>query len=300
MREFDKMQWFFYPHTPSEVYDCSMNNQFHLRVDPQDWMRGLIDSLNTLRVSWQQDWVGLPAVLMACQQALGLQHQDHQEQYQGHQRVTALNAYAVQIAQRMERHEAPQPAYHNSLHTADVLVSLTVLLRIQMLQTLVIDKLLLATVLTAAVGHDFAHPGGMNQFDSEIESYSINSLKAQIDSSTLDPVDLERIEKLILRTEVKLVPSSHAAVANTDFVWSLPWCSVLLNEADILASATPEFGPTLCQSLSQEWANASVEDSLTIATPQGWLHFLKSIQFSSPAAHTLGLPAQVQRLIDFR
>ena len=273
-----------------------MKNQFHLRVDPQDWSGGLIDSLSALRLSWQQDWVGLPAVLMACQQVLGLRDQD---QIQDFQRVEALNGYAMQIAQRIEQHEAPQPAYHNSLHTADVLVSLTVLLSIQLRQTPVVDKLWLATVLTAAVGHDFAHPGGINRFDSEIESFSVNSLQAQVDSSTLLPLDLEHIEQLILNTEVKLVPSNHSTVAHADFVWNLAWCSVLLNEADILASATPEFGPGLCQSLSQEWADAGVEDSLAIATPQGWMDFLKSIQFSSPAAVVLGLPAQVRRHIDF-
>ena len=273
-----------------------MKTQFHLRVDPQDWSGGLIDSLSALRLSWQQDWVGLPAVLMACQQVLGLRDQD---QIQDFQRVEALNGYAMQIAQRIEQHEAPQPAYHNSLHTADVLVSLTVLLSIQLRQTPVVDKRWLATVLTAAVGHDFAHPGGINRFDSEIESFSVNSLQAQVDSSTLLPLDLEHIEQLILNTEVKLVPSNHSTVAHADFAWNLAWCSVLLNESDILASATPEFGPALCQSLSQEWADAGVEDSLAIATPQGWMDFLKSIQFSSPAAVVLGLPAQVRRHIDF-
>jgi len=272
-----------------------MNNQFHLRVDPQDWSGGLIESLSALRVSWQRDWVGLPAVLMACQQVLGLQDQD---QTPDHQRVEALNGYAMRIAQRIEQHEAPQPSYHNSLHTADVLVSLTVLLSIQLRQTPVVDKLWLATVLTAAVGHDFAHPGGINRFDSEIESFSVNRLQAQVDPSTLLPLDLEHIEQLILNTEVKLVASNHSAVAHADFAWNLAWCSVLLNESDILASATPEFGPALCQSLSQEWADAGVEESLAIATPQGWMDFLTSIQFSSPAAMVLGLPAQVRQLID--
>jgi hypothetical protein len=272
-----------------------MKNQFHLRVDPQDWSGGLIDSLSALRLSWQQDWVGLPAVLIACQQVLGLRYQ---EQSQGLPRVEALNGYAMRIAQRIEQHESPQPAYHNSLHTADVLVSLTVLLSIQLRQTPVVDKLWLATVLTAAVGHDFAHPGGINRFDSEIESFSVNRLQAQVDSSTLLPLDLEHIEQLILNTEVKLVPSNHSAVVHADFAWNLAWCSVLLNESDILASATPEFGPGLCQSLSQEWADAGVKDSHTIATPQGWMEFLKSIQFSSPAAITLSLPAQVRQLID--
>ena len=76
--------------------------------------------------------------------------------------------------------------------------------------------------------------------------------------------------QLILLIEVELVPSNHCAVAHADFAWNLAWCSVLLSKSDILA----------------------------IATPQGWMVFLTSIQFSSPAAIVLGLPAQVRRHID--
>ena len=278
-----------------------MKINFHLRVDPQDGWRGLINSLSALRQSWQQGWVGLPSVLAACQQALGLQTQDSdQDQHQGPQRIMALNDYAMHIAERMEQQDAYQPAYHNNLHTADVLVSLTVLLLIQTQTSPAVDKWWLAMLLAAAVGHDFAHPGGKNQFDSEIESNSITRLKAQIDARSLDPLDLEHIGQLILNTEVRLVPMNHSAVAHTDFAWNLDWCSVLLNEADIAASATAEFGPALCQSLSQEWEASGIENSQVIASTQGWLQFLKSIDFSSPAAIALGLPAQVQRLIDSR
>lgn len=253
-------------------------------------------SLRDLRASWEQDWVGLPAVLRACQQALGIAgHEDV--------RIQALNLLATNIAKRLEHQRAEQPAYHNNLHTANVLVSITVLLGIQMqLQpSIEDDKLWLATVLTAAAGHDYAHPGGINQFPAHIESLAVKRIKAEVDSSTLnavDPVDLARVAQLILNTEVRLVPANHPAVAQTDFSWGLPWCSVLMNEADILVSATSELGTDLTQCLINEWVSAGVQGSCAIDPQSFRLEFLKFIRFSTPAAIFLGLPEQVQRQLN--
>ena len=274
-----------------------MKNHFNLQIDPQNWSSGLIASLSALRQSWRQDWIGLVAVLGACQQVLGLQDHGKSNDLQA-LRIRTLNRYAVQIAQCMDQPDTPQPAYHNSLHTADVLVSLTTLIKIQIQNSMDVDKLWVAGLLAAAIGHDFAHPGGVNQYPSEIESNSVRSLKAHVDDSELDPIDLERVEQLILSTDVRVVPANHREVSSTDFFWGLPWSSVLLNEADILASTTMEFGPASCLSLSTEWAAAGVQDSHAVATHRGWLQFLKSTQFSSPSSIALGLPDQVQRLID--
>lgn len=274
-----------------------MTKQFTLKIKPSDWSSGLNFSLCALRQSWQQDWVGLAAVLWACQKILGL-HDQEQNQNPHALRIRALNRYAMQIAHCIDRSEALQPAYHNSLHTADVMVSLTTLIKIQIHNSIDVDKFWVAGLMAAAVGHDFAHPGGVNQYSSEIESNSVRSLKAHIDDSELNPIDLERVEKLILNTDVRVVPANHREVKNTDFFWGLSWCSVLLNEADILVSTTIEFGPASCLSLSTEWAAAGVQDSHAVATHQGWLQFLKSTQFSSPSSIALGLPDQVQRLID--
>ncbi len=276
-----------------------MKKCFDLNVDASDGLGGLIASLHNLRQSWQQDWVGLPVVLQACQQALGIcRLHDGQDL-----RIQAVNSLALTIAEHMERHKAQQPAYHNNLHTADVLVSVTVLLVVQMqLQpTTAVDKLWLAAVLTAAAGHDYAHPGGINQFPSDIESLSVKRIKAEIDSSVLnavDRVDLARVVQLILNTETLLVPANHSAVAQTDFCWGLPWCSVLLNEADILASATAELGPDLGQLLLNELVTSGGKGRHTIELQSLRLEFLKFIQFSTPAAIALGLPQQVQRQLN--
>ena len=276
-----------------------MKKFFNLNVDASDWSCGFIGSLHDLRRSWQQDWVGLPAVLRACQRVLGIDGLRDREDL----RVEALNLLALTIAEHMERQRAHKSAYHNNLHTADVLVSVTVLLAIQMhLQpTIGVDKGWLATVLTAAVGHDYAHPGGINQFPADIESFSVKRIKSEIDSSVLnavDPVDLARVGQLILNTEARLVPDNHSVVAKTDFCWGLPWCSVLLNEADILASATPEFGPDLGQLLVNEWVSRGVQGSRAIELKSFRLQFLKFIQFSTPAAIALGLPEQVRQQLN--
>jgi hypothetical protein len=272
-----------------------MKKSFDLNIDTSDYLGGLKATLNDLRQSWQQDWVGLPAVLQACQQALGVCRLHAGQDL----RIQAVNLLALTIAEHMERQKGQQPAYHNNLHTADVLVSVTVLIVVQMqLQPMTaVDKLWLADVLAAAAGHDYAHPGGINQFPADIETLSVKRIKAEVDSSVLNSVDhddLTRVFQLILNTEYLLVPANHFAVAQTDFCWGLPWCSVLLNEADILASATAEFGPDLGQLLLHEFVTSSVKGSHTLEPKSFQRQFLKFIQFSTPAAIALGMPEQVQ------
>jgi hypothetical protein len=82
-----------------------------------------------------------------------------------------------------------QPAHRNQQHTATVLLALTLLLVVQTQATPTLDKGSLATLLTAAAGQDFAHLGGKNQLDSKIESFCINRLKAQIDTSFVSALD---------------------------------------------------------------------------------------------------------------
>jgi hypothetical protein len=133
-----------------------MKKSFDLNIDTSDYLGGLKATLNDLRQSWQQDWVGLPAVLQACQQALGVCRLHAGQDL----RIQAVNLLALTIAEHMERQKGQQPAYHNNLHTADVLVSVTVLIVVQMqLQPMTaVDKLWLADVLAAAAGGGGAAP----------------------------------------------------------------------------------------------------------------------------------------------
>jgi hypothetical protein len=103
----------------------------------------------------------------------------------------------------------------------------------------------------------------------------------------------DRIESLILHTDPQTVPDNHAQVAEQAFAWTQAWCQVLLNEADILLSASARFGPDLSQALAQEWQRVGFAAHATVATPAGRAQFLRSIRFSSPAALALAMPEQV-------
>ena len=74
---------------------------------------------------------------------------------------------------------------------------------------------------------------------------------------------------------------------------------LLLNEADIMASASPVFGPRLSRALAAEWELIGFAAYRSVATPQGRSAFLQSIEFSSPSAGVLGAEQRVsQQLAD--
>ena len=261
---------------------------FHIVIDPDDWFGGLITTLASLRHSWEYGWVGLPEVLSVCQRAIGLVDLKHA-------RIDAINDIALKIATLIENHSVPQPRYHNSLHTADVLVTLTLLIRMLLSHPKQSDWQWIACLLASATSHDLDHPGGINRFHSEFETRSCHAMIGKVDTSGMLDEDIQSIQKLIMNTEVGLVAEHHQLVAGTNFNWDLPWCTVLLNEADILASATAEFGPSLGNSLAQELKEAGIEAGNTISSVNGRRQFLSSLRFSSPSALKLGMPLRVQQ-----
>jgi len=215
--------------------------------------------------------------------------------------LLALNRFALQVAQDMEQAASEQPleaepCYHNRLHTGDVLLTMTT-----MLHTLGADTQnsetarWCAALLAAAAAHDYKHPGGVNQTMYEIESASWQ--KAMAFANDLPLQWRQNLETLILGTDTQTVPDNHERIANRPFTWSAPWCQVLLNEADILISATAEFGPSLSKALSREWKRVGFAAHATVATPAGREQFLRSVRFSSPAALALCMPTQVKQQI---
>ena len=63
--------------------------------------------------------------------------------------------------------------------------------------------------------------------------------------------------------------------------------TVLLNEADIMASASAEYGAPLSVALSKEWEAIGFAPYATVATASGRRAFLSNIQFSSYSGRTL-------------
>lgn len=258
------------------------------------------DSLAQACAQARAHWPGLPAVAQACMESLGLAPAQLQAETKvvDNDDLAAMLRFVQEVAQGMEAlgltwPEGLEPAYHNRLHTADVLLTVTALLHGQQATAQPAARPWVAACLAAAVAHDFGHPGGTNAQPFELES---RSWQALADHTPAVPQPWRgRIESLILHTDPLTVQANHLRVASQAFDWTLPWCQVLLNEADILVSASTRFGPGLSQALALEWQRAGVAAHAVVASPEGRLQFLRSVRFSSPAARALGLPEQVQQ-----
>jgi hypothetical protein len=82
-------------------------------------------------------------------------------------------------------------------------------------------------------------------------------------------------------------------VAGKAFEWNLEWLCVLLNEADVMASASAKYGPELGQSLAQEWLLIDFPLHSSVASLEGRKNFLKQLIFSSPSSLVLGLGERI-------
>lgn len=262
---------------------------------PADGFDGLARACEELR----QDWPGLSAVAQLCAHSLGLSARPDPD-------IAALLRFTLAVAQDLEAQglelaAGQEPAYHNRLHTADVMLSVTVLLLAQKAQEKLQDQAQdpsaawpwAAATLAAAAAHDFGHPGGVNKGLFEIETRSWQAVSGH--AAALPLIWQERLQSLILHTDPQTVAANHQRVAGQPFAWGLPWCQVMLNEADILVSASARLGPGLSQALAQEWQRAGVAAHASVATPAGRAQFLRSVRFSSPAALALGMAQQVQQ-----
>jgi hypothetical protein len=263
-----------------------------LPLTPQNWSDGLYDACRQLRQHWPHQWFGLPHIVGLCQKTLNLTGSTDDS-------MLALNRFALRVAYEMEIRAVRLPAgaeprYHNRLHTADVLLALTTLLRIlDAEQEPVPARPWSAALVAAAAAHDFMHPGGVNRSPFEIESASWRAVAGF--AQDLPVFWRDAIETLIMGTDIQSVAANHQRIAGQPFRWDLPWCQVLLNEADILISVTAELGPGLSEALALEWKRVEFSAHAHVATPAGRALFLRSVLFSSPASRALGMHAQVQR-----
>lgn len=264
----------------------------HLPLTPSQWPEGLHQTCRQLRAQWPGHWPGLPHILALCQQSLGLDTAAENA-------IVSLNQFAQSVAHNMEQlaaglEPASEPAYHNRLHTADVVCVLTTMLHIlKVPEADATGKTWASALLASAVAHDHQHPGGVNRSAQEFERASWQSVKPF--AQHLPLVWREQIEGWILGTDVPAVAGNHQRIAEQSFAWTTDWAQVLLNEADIFISATAEFGPGLSDALAREWHRAGFAGHASVATPAGRVQFLRSVRFSSPAAHALGIQVQVQQ-----
>jgi hypothetical protein len=263
-----------------------------LPLTPNNWSEGLHQACRHLRMNWPAHWEGLPRILTLCQQSLRLEQTTDDD-------TIVLNQFAQWVAHDIEQQFAgntrpTEPAYHNRLHTADVLIVLTTMLHIlHATHAAHEDNTWSSALLAAAVAHDYKHPGGVNQFAFQIERASWQGV--QHIAQTLPSIWRQRIESWILGTDAQSVHLNHQRIADQVFAWEAPWAQVLLNEADIYVSATSEFGPGLSDALAREWQCAEFAGHTRVATNAGRADFLHNAHFSSPTAKALGIQAQVEQ-----
>ena len=252
----------------------------YLDTSCADWSRSLLSSYGYLRHSWQNSWLGLPQVVKHCAEYLQLPTNGEDDE------VKALFAAALAIAHQIENErgrgiDTPEPQYHNRLHFADSLTTITLQCALEVRNGAKHDIAWQAAMLLIAVSHDFRHSGRVNRHPSDIESASVNFLTPIMKSINLGKVWIERVNTIILRSDFSLVKENHSHIDGRVFEWDSDWAAVLLNEADVMASASANFGPMLSKALSLEWQAIDFPPYATVATESGRRQFLSTIQFSS-------------------
>ena len=255
-----------------------------------DWQDALCQTLDNLRSRWPPNWPGLPTVLQACMNQLWPPPQHLAALPQ--QMLAAANAIAEDMEQ-IANTTVYEPHYHNRLHTADALVSLCWLITaLKAGQHSVTDEWA-ASLLLAVTSHDVLHPGGANSYAQEFEQQSVRLFQQHAAAKGVPMQWTEVVTQLILRTDPTLVAANHEKIKDTAFSFNLDWAVVLMNEADIAASAMATVGPQLGKQLASEWAFRQHPLHKVVGTDAGRLQFLSSLRFSTPASLALQMPQTV-------
>ena len=263
----------------------------YLKSEDDDWSICLEKSFAVLRSSWESEWVGLPYLLSRCVDFLNLSKNLSSD---ASQMLLAAKAIAARIEfQCSQSSVETEPKYHNRLHTADVLTSLSTLIFIQSKNQGDLDKDWIACALLAAIAHDFEHSGKVNQFESEIESNTMSQLQPFLLTHQVPSHWCNALEHAILRSDFALVQKNHELVKGKKFQCDQDWLNVYLNEADVMASATTQFGPQLGNSLAQEWKMINFSAYQTVSTSIGRKAFLKQLVFSSDASKHLQINSKI-------
>ena len=264
--------------------------------DEKTWQQCLDNSYAALRASWHGQWIGLPLVLQECVRYLNINERN----------VSAAASQMLQAAERVAQEiEASfandifqtEPLYHNRLHFADAITTVSVQIAIQSQLSKSFDAEWSACALLACIAHDFGHSGRINQFESELEKHSVDLLRPILDECGIEGQWREWTERCIIQSDFALVQQNHAAVQGAPFEWDLKWLIVFLNESDVMASASTVFGTDMGEALAREWKKIDFVAHKTVATPAGRMGFLKIITFSSPASKELGIQAAIEKEI---
>jgi hypothetical protein len=264
----------------------------YLNLKDDLWHECLEDSYGFLRESWLSHWLGMPVVLHECLRFLNLHENNFSEAARS--MLGAAKSVAIEIEnQTQSLPKFTEPKYHNPLHFADALTSMSIQLAILVELEKKANHDWMVCALLTCIAHDFLHPGKVNGVESEIEKQSVNLLKPILSFHFVPDEWQKVIETAIVRSDFAIVHQNHANVNGQNFEWGLKWLCVLLNEADVMASASSKYGPELGESLAQEWRLIDFPLHASVASIEGRKFFLKQLLFSSPSSLVLGLSERI-------
>ena len=251
----------------------------------------------TLRASWPHHWVGLPKVTQECIEFLDFRDSELTPE------VKKMLSAALEVSEVFERiylnpPRIHEPDYHNRLHTADVTVAMSLQIIIETEQLRSRKPEWMAAGLLTAVVHDFEHPGRINTKPSEIEKKSLAAVMPILKKHQIPSKWLDFIKYAVERSDFSLMKENHFRVENQNFAWSQDWLTILLNEADIMASCVSEFSEDLSLALSEEWKFIDYSAYKTIATKTDRLNFLQNVIFSSRSSHVLNVKNKINQKIN--
>ena len=250
-----------------------------------------------LNDSWGLQWPGLPLIMNSCLIRLGYRPA---EVMGG--RAQAIHDCMQDVAELIEVDGQAraalnqEPEYHSRLHVANTLEALTTLLLLQRQHSgaeRTIPSPMEWTAILIMLSHDLLHDGSINRQESQIEARSVAYLKPLMQQHQVDLADQHIIQMIILWTDATLVKAGHEKIKNKPFfIEDMDCLTVLIQEADILASAMPEVGPLLTKQLASEWAKINHHGMSALTTASGRIEFLRhGALFSSPASQLLGINA---------
>ena len=158
-------------------------------------------------------------------------------------------------------------------------------------------------LLFSAIGHDFGHTGMINAIPFEIEKKSIEKIHLWLQSLNLScnfiGELMPKVETIILATDPMYLDALLKIIQSTSPPpTKLNYLSMLMVEADLLASALPVRGVVLTEALAKEWQAHYPDKAQILINPDGRLKFLQHIAFLGPHAQRLGLNANRIELIE--
>ena len=177
----------------------------------------LTQTLLELRYRWPHRWPGLAHVFKACLRRLGcdvdgqVSRSSDCSKAGTSQRFQVLFNSAMAIA-RLSEHQSRrqnEPSYHNRLHTADTLISMTALLsqtssigcsdsRDHNTCSRAFDADHFAFMLLVMLCHDVSHPGKINRFRFANELHSLRIVFPLLTREGLALRDQQRLRQLII------------------------------------------------------------------------------------------------------